>query len=174
MAKSNWDISGSGGLGTVEDAGSKRLQLHATKLVLYNGKINFLNSEIIVEIKLGFASTNCNGGVIFRSDATSNNGYYIGVRGGTVRSYIVYRIVSGTYTQISIVDSTQSWNTYLKTRFRIDGSQISAEEYISGVWVLILAIDDTFITNTGYTGLKNIGVAGCWINFDNVEIGEKV
>lgn len=176
--KSDWDISGTGDFGIVEDADSKRLQLSGQKLCLYNGRNNLLNAEIIVDVKLGSRyAPYTKGGVVHRCDASSDNCYYFCVAGsgGTNRMYYIYRIISGIATQLAFALSTQPYYQYVKTRFRIDEKQLSIEEYIEGNWKLILLLEDGFITAAGYSGFKATHTdTSYYILFDNVEIGEKI
>lgn len=175
MAKADWNITGSGGMSVVSDAGSNRLQLQAVKLVLYNGNSSLLNAEIIADIKMYSASANQGAGFVLRSNPTGDDCYFLRINGnGYVRTYSIYRMVSGTSILLTTINSTQLPGIYVRTRFRIDGDQISVEEYLSGEWVLITLVSDTVITSPGYAGLRSNGVSGYWIQYDNIEIGEKV
>jgi len=174
MAKINWDITGTGGQGIIIESGSKRCELSGTKLMLWNGKSNLANCEVIVESKLyGTAGYN-QGGVTLRCNAVGNNCYQF-IRGYDKNCYI-YKVVAGVVTQIAFVTTTFAWNTWVKTRVRIDGWQISVDEWIGGAWVQLMLIEETAHQfTTGYAGLvgTNTSVIGS-ILFDNVEISERL
>ena len=174
MAKINWDITGSGGQAVIIESGSKRCELSGTKLMLWNGKSNLANCEVIVENKLyGIAGYN-QGGVTLRSNALGNNCYQF-IRSYNTNCYI-YRVVNGVVTQIAFAITTFAYNQWVKTRVRIDGWQISVDEWISGAWVQLMLIDETThqFTN-GYAGLvgTNTSAIGS-ILFDNIEISERL
>ena len=171
MAKADWTITGSGGVGVVDYGGSMRCQLTTSKLMLWNGRNNLTDSEIIAEIRMG-NNSNTRGGLILRSNELASDCYRLRIYGA--RIYYIDKIVSGILTSLSSVSSAQPWNIFVKTRFRVDGHQLSVEEYTGGQWNLIDVVEDTEKSHaSGYAGLVGISVTGYSLMFDNVEISEK-
>lgn len=175
MAKINWDITGEGGQSVVDDGISKRCELTGKKLMLWNGKSDLTDSEIVSEVKLYGNPSFCFGGLVLRSDGTINNCYRF------IRSYFpcrIERVVNEVVTVLSSATSTFSYNEWVKTRFRIDDWQLSVEEYIesSGLWQIFMVSEDlSHSHNSGYAGLIGTSTNTSYgIFFDNVEIGEKV
>jgi len=171
MAKLNWDITGTGGQSVIDEGGSKRCQLSGIKQMLWNGRNNLANSEIICDSKL---SSSGNGGLSLRSDASGLNCYRLRINYGAPRMYYVDKVVAGVATVLASVASSQQWNVYVKTRFRIDGWQLSVEEWISNAWVLITTIEETsHQIASGYAGLLGLSTVTYYILFDNVAISER-
>jgi len=177
--KSDWILSGSGGQSVIDIGGSKRLQLSGSKQMLWNGRDNLANSEVIALIK---PYTNENGGrqrggMLLRCDSSILNYYQVICYAYTnYRTYYIYRVINGVATLLSQVTSYQAYNIYQKTRFRIDGWQLSIDEYSSGQWNLITTIEDTDHSITsGYAGLIGANYNGSYsFLFDDVQIGERV
>jgi len=178
MGKSNWNISGNGGQAVIDVGGSKRCQLSGTKYMLWNARNNLTDCEVVATIK---PWTNENGGrqvgaMILRSDDSIYNYYKLMIYAYTnYRKYAIYRIVNGVATLLSQVISYQGYNIYVKTRFRVDGFQLSVEEYISGTWNLITTVEDTdHSIISGYVGIggNNYSTSYSFL-FDDVEISEK-
>lgn len=176
MAKSDFDIFGAGGLAVIEDGGSYRLQLMGIKYCLYNGRSDFVNSEVIFDLKLYAQSANCRAGAVLRSDATADDCYRLDCRAYNPRLYYVWRVNNGVPTQLAFAYGNHIYNIYEKTRFRIDDWQLSVEEWINGAWELVLAIEDTSHAHAqGYAGLAGLSATPTyWGQFDNLEIGERV
>ena len=175
MAKTDWDISGTGGQSVIDMDGSMRCQLTQQKLMLWNGNTGLTDSEVICELRAGYNNHLYNkGGMVLRCDPTAQNCYKLQVQGP--RTYYIYKIVSGVVTTLGNIISSQAWNLWIKTRFRVDGHQLSVEEYTGGQWNLILTIDDSSQAHaSGAAGLfgNSYNSVYYWL-FDNVEIGEKV
>jgi len=179
MAKSNWDISGTGGQSIIDVEGSKRCQITGIKLMLWNGRNDLINSEVIVSIR-PYVNNNSGyqrGGAVLRSDTSGFNYYLLTSYAYTAfRSYLIYRVVDGVSTLLSTVNSYHSYTDFVKTRFRIDGYQLSIEEYVDGIWNLKSTVEDTVHTLvSGYSGLKGHSHTVSYsCLFDNVEISERV
>lgn len=175
MARSDWNVFGPGGLAVIDETGSKRCQLTGDKTMLWNGRSNLINAEIIGDIKFYTSSSNA-GALLLRSNATTDTCYrdlvYSAV---STRTHYIQKIVNGVVTQLGSVISIQNPVTYVTTRFRVDGYQLSVDEFINGVWVNILVIDDTSqAVQIGYVGIAGKSPAATyWVNFDNVEVREK-
>lgn len=173
--KSNWNISGTGGCAVIDDGGSKRCQLSGIKLLLWNARSNLQDVEVKADFRVWLDnSTNNRGGMVLRSDALGNNCYRLLVYGP--RTYYIQKVVNGIATTLAQVASTQAYNIYVKTRFRIDGYQLSVEEYTGGQWNLVLMAQDSEQTfQSGYAGIHGQNVNSSYsVVFDNVEISEKV
>lgn len=172
MAKTDWYITGAGGQAIVDYGGSKRCQLSGSKMMLWNGRNNLANSEIIADILMG-GDTNTRGGLILRSDLAGSNCYRLRIFGA--RSYYIQKIVSGVVTTLATINSSQPYNIFAKTRFRVDGYQLSVEEWISGVWNLMTSIIDTEQSIAlGYAGFYGESVStGYALQFDNIAISER-
>jgi hypothetical protein len=179
MAKSDWIIGGAGGQSVITIDGSHRLQLSGFKHMLWNGRDDLANSEVIALIK-PYANENSGrqkGGGLLRCDASILNYYQVICAAYTsYRLYRIYRIVNGVSTLLSQVTSYQGYNIYVKTRFRIDGWQISIDEYSGGEWHLITTIEDTdHSIVSGYAGLIATNYNGNYsFIYDDVQIGENV
>lgn len=172
--KSQWLIQGTGGQSVVDEGGSKRCQLTLTKWMLWNERNNLLNSEIIGLIKLGQNSNNVLGGFLLRCDSSCNNAYYLRITSnGSVKVYYLYRIVNGTWTMLTSSNSSEIATVYTKVRFRVDGNQISIEEWVMGAWQLIQLVTDGYVTAAGYAGLRGDSGAGYTVLFDDISIEEK-
>jgi len=173
MAKLDWNISGAGGQAVVDEGGSKRCRLSGYKLMLWNARNNLVNSEVVAYVLMA-VDTNTRGGLVLRSDATANSCYRLRVFGP--RTYYIQKVVNGTVTTLSTTVSSQPYNIYVKTRFRIDGYQLSIEEYTGGAWVQVAVIIDTEQSlASGYAGLYGESVnTGYFVTFDNIEISERV
>ena len=178
MAKSNWIISGSGGQAVIDVDGSKRCQLSGTKQMLWNGRDDLINSEVIVTLKPDISQNGYQkGGVLLRCDSSILNYYRISaVCYPNYRTYYIYRVINGVSTVLTTVISYQAYNIYVKTRIRIDDWQISIEEYIGGSWNLITTVEDTDHSLTsGYAGLQGHSYNSSYsMLFDDVEILERV
>jgi len=171
--KSDWTITGTGGQAVIDEGGSKRCQLTAQKTMLWNGRNNLLNAEIIGQIKVG-SNANYAGGFLLRCDSSCNNAYNLRVSAnGSVKIYYIYRILNGVWTSLAISNSSEQYGVYTKVRFRVDGNQISVEEWITGVWNLIQLVTDNYVTVAGYAGLRGDSSAGYSVQFDNIEVNEK-
>ena len=178
MAKSNWDISGGGGQAVIDVDGSKRCQLSGIKYMLWNGRDNVVNAEIVATIKpwTNENSARQKGGMLLRCDISIMNYYRLLAYAYTnYRVYYITRVINGVATTLSSIISYQAYNIHVKTRFRIDGWQISVEEYTGGSWNLITTIEDTDHTITsGYVGLCGINYnTGYSFLFDDIEISER-
>ncbi len=178
MAKTDWIISGAGGQAVIEIDGSKRCQLSGTKNMLWNGNSSLADGEVIATIKpyLNENSGRQVGGMLLRCDENILNYYALYTYGYTsYRKYRVYRIVNGVGTLLAQINSNQGYSIYVKTRFRVDGWQVSVEEYVGGAWELITTIEDTdHSLINGYAGLcgRNYSTSYSFL-FDDVEISEK-
>jgi len=171
--KSQWLIQGAGGQAVIDEGGSKRCQLTATKWMLWNERNNLLNAEIIGLIKVG-SNGNYNGGFLLRCDSSCNNAYNLRISAnGSVKIYTLYRIVNGVWTLLTTSNSSELYGVYTKVRFRVDGNQISIEEYITGTWNLIQLVTDNYVTIAGYAGLRGDSASGYTVTFDNIEINER-
>lgn len=176
MSKSDWDITGNGGISIIEESGSKRCRLMYTKLMLWNGCSTCDDYEVIADINI-LNTTNYCGGLVLRSNAAGTTMYRLRLcgRNTTSRTYYIDKVVNGVVTTLATVISSQPYNVFIRTRFRIDGFQLSVEEWINGEWVLITMAEDTSqAINIGYCGLIGMSVnSSYYITFDNVEINKK-
>ena len=172
MAKSDWTISGSGGLSIIEDGGSKRCRLSYIKLMLWNGNTALGDCEVVVDVQLG-SNGNYAGGVLLRSNASATTCYRLYIVG--LRTYYIQKVVNGTTTTLGTAVSTRAYNEYAKTRFRIDGFQLSVEEYVNGAWSLVSMVQDSSqAIISGSVGLFGESVnSGYYITFDNFECNIK-
>lgn len=177
--KSNWIISGSGGQAVINVDGSKRCQLSGIKYMLWNGRSDLVNAEVIATIKPWINENNGRqvGVILLRSDTSIYNYYKVMVYAYTsYRKYRIHRIVNGVATLLGQIISYQGYNIYVKTKFRIDEYQLSIEEYIGGAWNLITTIEDTdHSIVSGYIGIggNNYNTDYSFL-FDDVEISERV
>lgn len=172
MALSDWDISGDGGQAIVDDGGSMRCQLTGSKLMLWNGQDSLVNTQITAEIK-NVAAGGQLSGLVLRCDDTSDNCYFDRITVVSSKKYhYVYRIVSGVATLIAQSASTESYSVYTKTRFSINGSQVSVEEWLAGDWSVLISVTDSVLETPGYAGLKSQNTAGYSTLFDNIIIAE--
>ena len=174
MAKTDWNITGDGGIAIINESESMRCQISGTKHMLWNGRDDFTDSEIIADIRLSHNNTNSRGGLLLRSNAGVDTFYRCRIYGTSNRIYYIDRVVNGVSTQLASTNSSQRYNVYTRTRFRVDGSQLSIEEYLSDAWNLLIMAEDTNSTIlSGYAGLTGISTSMVYsIRFDNVEIGE--
>ena len=176
MSKSDWLITGTGGISVIEEGGSKRCRLSASKLMLWNGCSTCTDYEVTADINI-LSNTNSAGGVVIRSDGAGSTTYRLRVYGksATSRTYYIDKVVSGVNTVLGQVISYHPYNTFVKTRFRVDGFQLSVEEWINGAWELITMVEDTSkAILSGYCGLAGYSInSGYHITFDNVEINKK-
>lgn len=174
MGKSDWDINGPGGQGIIDDAGSMRCQLTATKNMTWNGDVALTDSEVITEIKLNSTNGYSRVGPVLRADETCENGYFCLAYGYATKRYYIFKVVDGVKTQLAYFVSEFASSLYTKIRFRIDGYQLSIEEWKEGDWVVIGIIEDTDETHpSGRAGLRGESLTTYYGLFDNVEIGEK-
>lgn len=172
MGLADWNITGSGGQAVIDYGGSMRCQLSGHKLMLWNGRDNLANSEVIALIRMG-VDTNTRGGLILRSNLSANSCYRLRIYGKRV--YYIQKIVDGVVTTLAAVGSMQPYNVFTKTRFRVDGYQLSVEEWIDGAWQLVSVAEDTGQSlATGYAGIYAEGVSTYATMFDDVEIAERV
>jgi len=173
MARTDWSISGPDGQAIIEDGGSKRCRLSGSKMMLWNGNSSLANSEIVVNIQMQNTS-NTRGGLILRGDASGTNFYRLFITG--YRTYTVQKSVDGNVTALTTAISTRPWNEYTKTRFRVDGYQLSVEEYYNESWNLVVSVIDTESSlGSGYAGLFGASVnSSFYITFDNVEISQRI
>ena len=175
MAKADWDITGAGGIAVVDEGGSMRCQLSGTKHMLWNGRGDLEDSETIADIRMSTNNTNARGGMLLRSNATIGTFYRCRIYGANPnRTYYIDRVVNGVSTQLAAIASSQPYYVYTRTRFRVDGFQLSIEEYLSGAWNLVTMVEDTnHAILSGYAGLTGISVNSSYnVRFDNIEIGE--
>jgi len=173
MAKIDWDITGTGGQAVVEDVGSMRCRLSGQKLMLWNGNNALTDSEVIAEYKISHNSIYSSGGSILRSIFTGFNCYRL--RTTVDRTHYIEKLVGGVVTVLGSAVSSQPWNQYIKTRFRVDGFQLSVEEYFGGNWNLVLSAEDNEHTHvSGYAGIFGNSYSSSYsVLFDNVEISQK-
>lgn len=173
MALVDWNITGSGGQAVIDYAGSMRCQLSGQKLMLWNGRDNLANSEIVALIRMG-VDTNTRGGLVLRSNLSANSCYRLRIYGKRV--YYLQKIVDGVVTTLAAIGSAQPYNIFVKTRFRVDGYQLSVEEWVDGAWQLVSVVEDTGQSlATGYAGLygESANTGYSWMS-DDVEIAERV
>lgn len=173
MTKTDWYITQSGGQAVVDEGGSKRCRLSGSKLMLWNGRSNLANSEVVASILMA-STTNTRGGLVLRSDLTNNNCYRLRIFGP--RSYYIQKVVNGVVTTLATAYSTRPYNVYTQTRFRVDGYQLSVEEFVSGAWSLVSVIQDSDQSLAiGYAGLYGESVnTDYYVTFDDVAISERV
>jgi len=173
MAKTDWTITGSGGQAIVDEGGSKRCRLSGSKLMLWTGRSDLANSEVVASLLMG-VDTNTRGGLVLRSDPTALNCYRLRVYGP--RTYYVQKVVNGAITTLATIVSAQSYYSYIRTRFRVDEYQLSVEEWVGGVWVLVTAIEDTEQSlSQGRAGIYGESASTSYaVTFDEVAISERV
>lgn len=166
-------ITGSGGQAIVDEGGSKRSRLSGSKLMLWIGRSDLVNSEVVASLLTG-VDTNTRGGLVLRSDPTALNCYRLRVYGP--RTYYVQKVVGGIVTTLATIVSTQPYYSYVKTRFRVDDYQLSVEEWVGGAWVLVTSIEDTEQSLVqGRAGVYGESASsGYAITFDEVAISERV
>lgn len=175
MSKSDWDITGIGGISIIDESGSKRCRLSHLKLMLWNGCSTCTDYEVSADINIG-SSTNYAGGLVLRSNVSGATMYRLRVYGAAnYRTYYIDKIVSGVNTILGQVTSSHPHFTFVKTRFRVDGFQLSVEEWIDGAWELITMVEDTSqAIVSGYCGLIGMSTTSSYfITFDNIEINKK-
>lgn len=174
MAKTDWNITGPGGQAIIDQGGSMRCRLSHQKLMLWNGRDNLANSEVVAELRPGDSYTFSGGGLVLRSSLTAYDCYRLRVVGP--RTCYIQKVVDGLVTTLATVASSQPYNIYVKTRFRVDGFQLSVEEWYDGAWHLLMTVLDTSqALAMGYAGLLGDSVnPSYFFLFDNVEIAEAV
>ena len=176
MSKSDWIITGAGGIAIIEEGGSKRCCLSASKLMLWNGCSNYTDSEVIADISMG-VNTNYRGGLVLRSNEAGSTMYRLRAygRNSTSRTYYIDKLVNGVNTILGSVISIQPYNVFVKTRFRVDEFQLSIEEWVDGAWKLMTMVEDTSqAILSGYCGLIGMSAnSSYYITFDNIEINKK-
>ena len=175
MSKSDWDITGTGGISIIEEGGSKRCRLSYNKLMLWNGNDACTDYEVVADISI-HNNTNYRGGLVLRCNAAGSNMYRLRIYGANgYRTYYIDKLVNSVNTVLGEVTSTHPSSSYVKTRFRVDGFQLSVEEYIDGAWELIAMIEDTSkAIISGYCGLHSLSInSSYYITFDNIEINKK-
>ena len=181
MAKTDWDfvIDGIGSWAIVSEGGSMRLQFIYNKVfALWNGRNDLANSEIIAELRFNNVSTLCRGGFILRSDGTKNNMYllYIYYDTSDKRRFNLYRVVDNVWTiLVDIKVSSIPPASYIPTRFRIDGWQLSCHVYYEAEWHEVFFKDDELQSHSqGYAGMAGFSTYASYrASFDNVEIRER-
>ena len=176
MAKSDWTITGDGGLSIVEIAGSKRCRLTHSKLMLWNGNTNLTDCEVIVDTQV-YNNGNYAGGIVLRSNSTATTCYRLLIVGTTTsRTYYIQKKVNGQTTTLSSAPSTKPYTEYVKIRFRVDGFQLSVEEWTNGDWELIsMAQDTSQAISSGSIGLFGESASSSYsITFDNFECNIKI
>lgn len=181
MAKTDWNfvIDGTGSWAIVSAGGSMRLQLTYQKVyALWNGRNDLANSEIIAEMRFNDAISYCRGGLILRNDGTKNNMYllYVYYNTSTTRRFNLYRVVDNVWTLITdIIAPSVPPTSYIPTRFRIDGWQLSCHVYYGAEWHEVFFKDDEQQSHSqGYAGMAGLSTySGQSVNFDNVEIRER-
>jgi len=175
MVKSDWDITGTGGISIIEEGGSKRCRLSYQKLMLWNGCSTCTDYEVIADINVP-GTTNYRGGLVLRSNAAGTTMYRLRIYGRNTasRTYYIDKLVNGVNTTLGSVISIQP-DVFVKTRFRVDGFQLSVEEWVDGVWKLITMVEDTSqAIVSGYCGLIGMSATSSYyITFDNIEINKK-
>ena len=176
MSKVNWDITGTGGISIIEEGGSKRCRLSASKLMLWNGCSTCTDYEIAADINI-LHTTNYRGGLVLRANEAGSTMYRLRIygRNTTSRTYYIDKLVDGVNTVLGEVISNHPYGTFIKTRFRIDDFQLSVEEWINGAWELVTMVEDTSkAIVSGYCGLHGCSAnSSYYITFDNIEINKK-
>ena len=176
MSKSDWQITGTGGIAVIEEGGSKRCRLSANKLMLWKGCITCEDYEVIADINI-LNNTNYRGGLVLRSNDAGATMYRLRIYGRdtTSRIYYIDKVVDGVNNLLGQIISNHPYNTFVKTRFRVDGFQLSVEEWINGDWKLLAMAEDTSKSIvSGYCGLAGYSVnSNYYITFDNIEINKK-
>lgn len=169
--RTDWSLIGTGTLSIVTDAGSKRASLNGLLTCLWNGNPLLTDSYIIGDLKFGSnASPSLNGGFILHANSTAASCYRLYIT--ALRNYVVQKVINGNAQNLVTFQSSQAYNDYIKTRFKIIGHQITVEEYVAGQWNLVCAaIDNDTQLASGYAGFFDSGYAGYNILFDNIEIG---
>jgi len=176
MAKTDFTVTGAGGLSIVDDGGSKRCKLTYTKLMLWNGNPALGDCECVVEVQNSAANSNSGGGILLRSNSTALTCYRLLIYGGsTGKAYYIQKIINGITTTLGSFISTRPYNEYTKIRFRVDVFQLSCEEYINGNWTMAFMVEDTsHAIVSGSVGLfGESSTSGYSISFDNLEINIK-
>ncbi|MCK4328491.1 hypothetical protein KAX02_01485, partial [candidate division WOR-3 bacterium] len=175
-SKVDWQITGTGGISIIEEGGSKRCRLSASKLMLWKGCITCEDYEVAADINI-LHTTNSRGGLVLRSNDAGSTMYRLRVYGKntTQRTYYIDKIVDGVNTVLGEVISNHPYGTFVKTRFRIDGFQLSVEEWLNGAWELVTMVEDTSkAIVSGYCGLAGYSAnSSYYITFDNIEINKK-
>ena len=175
MSKVDFTITGVGGLSIVDEGGSKRCRLTYTKLMLWNGNPALGDCECVVDIQNSAANSNSGGGIVLRTNSTAQTCYRLLVYGATTKQYYIQVKVNGQTTTLGSFNSTRSYSEYTKIRFRVDGFQLSCEEYINGNWVMSFIVEDTgHAIISGSAGLFGESTnSGYSVSFDNLEINVK-
>jgi len=180
MARSDWDIGGDGGQGITDVDGSKRCELSGIKWMAWNGDSELTDVEIIADIRLYGTNGYNQGGLFLRAGE--------GVAPGSDPTWNCYRfrrqyqshcyldvIANGVKTQLAYATTSFNYNQWVRTRFRIDGWQISVDEYFGSDWQQLMLVEDTSHHHLdGYVGLigTNTNSVGS-ILYDDIEISEK-
>jgi len=176
MSKSDWDITGVGGIVIIDTGGSRRCRLSHIKLMLWNGNFNLTDCEIVTDVNVG-SDSNYRGALLLRCNADCTTAYRLRIYGynTTNRTYYIDKIVNGVNTILGTIRSNQPSSAYVKTRFKVDGFQLSCEEWVDGAWKLIIMAEDTSQSiQSGYCGLQGLSVnSSYYITFDNIEINKK-
>jgi len=177
MALVDWTIFGGGGIAIVDEGGSKRCQLTGDKTLLWSERGNLINSEIIADEKFYTNDYRNAVGLLLRSNANATNCYrLLTYASGGERYHQIQKIVNDVVTNLGAYTSTIAYNVYLKTRFRVDGYQLSLGEFIDNQWKNMLIVEDTSQSlANGYNGFcaKNISYPAWYVWLDNISINER-
>ena len=87
--KSDWIITGTGGISIIEEGGSKRCRLSANKLMLWNGCSTCTDYEVTADINI-LSSTNYRGGLVLRCDEAGSTMYRLRMYGRNTTSRTYY------------------------------------------------------------------------------------
>lgn len=177
MARTDWDIYGTGLQSIVDVDGSLRCQLAGLEWMLYNGVIDLGDSQIIADMRRYGDYSVSQGGLLLRADATLENCYYL--QRQVVAPGDGYRLTRHVDTVMTILwqgslgHAPEDW---VRVRFRIDGWQLSVYEWVAGEWsevVLVNDLDEAHVSGyVGLFGLNTNNPAGMML-YDNIEIAEK-
>lgn len=174
MAKTDWDIGGDGGQSIAAVGESLCCELSGIKWILWNGNSGLTDAEIIADIRLYGTNGYNQGGLLLRSGADPTWNCYRFRRKYKNLCYIDV-IVNGVVTQLAYATTNFTYDQWIRTRFRMDGWQISVDEWYASAWQQLMLIEETGNHHlSGYVGLMgtNTHTVGS-VLFDNVEIAEK-
>lgn len=171
--KADWIITGIGGQSVIEHTGSKRCQLSGGKYLLWKGRTDFDNVEIIAEILMGVPHSRTKGGLLLRMSETLQDGYRLMIV--YPRTFYIQKMTDGAITTLATAESPSAWNIYAKTRFRVDEWQLSVDEFHNGVWQnIIVAIDTSESIASGYAGIFGESYSTAYyLLLDNVVISAR-
>jgi hypothetical protein len=174
VAKANWNIVGTGSYGLSIDTPSgtgKSLQIVPVLYLLYNGKTNITNAEMVWWGKLKSTAVNA---VLLRNQGLLNtNNCYLLIC--NVNTATLYRRVAGALTAMTTVAISFS-NVWKKFRMRVKGYDFTLELWDGASWNLIMSATDTLSQfANGVSGIGGFYVSGDYIAlFDDVEVGEEI